>query len=130
MINAIMSHFTHFLLMGCINAFAYCYQSVNVIRFSPSQSDHIKRLPLYEKWKTPTLTLYDSDRRALVKVIWRFSANCSSLDIATRPLKLQKYFPSGRSSFRRSAKTTLTTIYQKVKHKRISILFGSFDKYK
>ncbi len=30
------------------NSFAYCYHSVNVISFSLSQSDHIKRLPLYK----------------------------------------------------------------------------------
>jgi len=72
-------------------------------------------------WKTPTLTLYDSYRRALVKVIWRFSANCSSLDIATRLLKLQNYFPSDPNSFHWSAKTTLTTIYQDVKHQHISM---------
>jgi hypothetical protein len=27
--------------------FAYCYHSYNVITFTLSQSDHIKRLPLY-----------------------------------------------------------------------------------
>jgi hypothetical protein len=31
------------------NSFAYCYHSVNVISFSSSQSDHIKRLTLYSQ---------------------------------------------------------------------------------
>jgi hypothetical protein len=30
------------------NLFGYCYHSVNVISFPRSQSDHIKRLPLYQ----------------------------------------------------------------------------------
>ena len=37
------SQFTHNL---CINAFTYCYLSVNVISLARSQSDHIKRRPL------------------------------------------------------------------------------------
>ena len=28
---------------------AYCYHSVNVVTLTPAQSDHIKRLPLYNK---------------------------------------------------------------------------------
>jgi hypothetical protein len=33
------------------NLFGYCYHSVNVISFPRSQSDYIKRLPLYFKFK-------------------------------------------------------------------------------
>jgi len=37
----------------CIKLTGYCYHLVNVISLSPSQSDHIKHLPLEMKYLKP-----------------------------------------------------------------------------